>query len=230
MPASKQDKVLVACPHCGHPQTEPRTAFSTVCQKCHGHFHVQEVLHPARKAVAAPPETRRIACFDCGAELQVPVSAESTMCKRCSHYVDLKDYKIANVVSKNFRTKGQFTIEPKGFVFNTEAVVGNAVLKGRFHGKLRAEHSLTIYSTAEIQGSFQTARLVIPAANYFRWQEPLQVGSAEIAGELVNNLRAEGTVVLKSTARLFGDLAARHLVVEEGAVVVGSLSIGPKSS
>ena len=163
-------------------------------------------------------------------ELDVPVSAESTMCKRCSRYVDLKDYKITTAVSKNFKTKGKFIVEAKGFVFNTEAVVGNAVLKGRFLGKLMAEHSLTIYSTAEIKGSFQTARLVIPAANHFRWHETIKVGSAEIAGELANDLRAEGTVVLKSTARLFGDLEARELVVEAGAVVVGCLRIGPRSS
>lgn len=228
MPPSKQDKVLVACPHCGHSQAEPRTAYSTVCQKCHGHFHVQEVLNPVRKAVAAAPEQRQVTCFDCGMELEVPISAESTMCKRCSRYVDLKDYKITNVVSKNFKTKGKFIVEAKGFVFNTEAVIGNAVLKGRFHGKLMAENSLTIYSTAEIKGSFQTARLVIPAANHFRWHETLKVVSAEIAGELANNLCAEGTVVLKSTARMFGDLDARELVVEEGAVVVGCLRIGPR--
>ena len=230
MPASKQDKVLVACPHCGHPQAEPRTAFSTVCQKCHGHFHVQEILHPVRKPVAVAPEKRQVTCFDCGMELEVPVSAESTMCKRCSRYVDLKDYKIANAVSKNFKTKGKFIVEAKGFVFNTEAIVGHAVIKGRFFGKLMAEQSLTIHSTAEIQGRFRTARLVIPAANHFRWPEPIMVVSAEIAGELANDLSAKGMVVLKSTARLFGNLAARALVVEAGAVVVGCLRIGPGSS
>lgn len=226
MPASKQDQILVACPHCGHPQAEPRTAFSTVCKKCGGHFHVQETLKPARKTVERAPERRRLTCFDCGAELEVAVTAESTMCKRCSHYVDLKDYHITNAVSKNFKTKGAFVIEPKGYVFNTEAIVGDAVIKGRFLGKLFAEHSLTIFSTAEIKGSFKTGRLIVPAENHFCWKDPLTVGSAEIAGELANNLHAEGTVVLKSTARFFGDLEARSLVVHEGAVVVGKMRIG----
>ena len=71
MPASKQDQVLVACPHCGQPQAEPRTAFSTVCKKCGGHFHVQAALNPARKTVERPPDRRRITCFDCGAELEI---------------------------------------------------------------------------------------------------------------------------------------------------------------
>src|SRR6185436_6615408 len=228
MPASKQDKVLVACPHCGHEQPEPRTAFSTVCKKCRKHFHVQEILEhkPARKIVEPVPERRRITCFDCGAELEVALSAESTMCKRCSRYVDLRDYHISNAVSKNFKTKGAFVLEPKGYVFNTEAIVGDAVIKGRFLGKLMAEQSLTIYSTADFKGSFKTARLIIPAENHFRWLEPIKVGSAEIAGELAANLHAQGTITLKSTARLFGDVEAGGAVVQAGAVVVGQWRIG----
>ncbi len=226
MSASTPDKVLVACPHCGHHQAEPRTAFSTVCKKCRRHFHVQEILNPAPKAVERAPERRRLNCFDCAAELEVAPSAESTMCKRCGRYVDLKDYRIANAVSKNFKTKGAFVVEPRGYVFNTEAVVGDAIIKGRFLGKLFAEHSLTIYSSAEIKGSFKTGRLIIPTENHFRWKEPVQVGSAEIAGELVANLNAERTIVLKSTARMFGDLGAGNLVIEAGAVVVGNMRIG----
>ncbi|MDB6111681.1 MAG: Polymer-forming cytoskeletal [Pedosphaera sp.] len=226
MAASKQDKVLVACPHCGHAQPEPRTAISTICKGCRGHYQVQEALKPTRKAVETGPEKRRITCFECGAELDVPISAQSTMCKKCSRYVDLNDYHIANTVSKNFKTKGTFTLEQSGYVFNTETMAGEAVIKGRFLGKLVTERSLTIYSSAEIKGSFKAGRLIIPAANRFHWKDPLKVGSAEIAGELVANLQSEGTVILKSTARLFGDVEAKNLVVEEGAVVVGSMRVG----
>lgn len=230
MPPKKQDKVLVTCPSCGHQQAEPRTAFSSVCKKCGQHLRIGEILRPAPKAVDKGPAKKQITCFECGAALEVPVSAESTMCKRCSRYVDMKDYVINSAVSKNFKTKGSFLIDTKGYVFNTEAVVGEAVIKGRFLGKLLAEKSLTIYSTAEIKGSFKAARLVVPAANYFRWPEQLKLGSAEIAGELAANVLADETVVLKSTGRLFGDVQAGSLVVEEGAVVVGQVRIGPKGA
>lgn len=229
MPVPRQDKVLVVCPHCGHSQHEPQGVISTVCKRCRQHIRAEELLKPAPKKAETAPELKRITCFDCGAELEVALSAESTMCKRCSRYVDLKDYHIANAVSKNFKTKGAFVVEIKGYVFNTEAIVGEAVLKGRFLGRLVAEHSLTIHSTAEIKGSFKTNRLVIPAANHFRWNDPLQLGSAEISGELVASLIATGTVVLKSTARMFGDLETANLVVEAGAVVVGRLRVGMKA-
>jgi cytoskeletal protein CcmA (bactofilin family)/DNA-directed RNA polymerase subunit RPC12/RpoP len=228
MPASKQGKVLVTCPHCGHSQEEPRAAFSTICKKCRRNFRVQEqdVLAHAPLAPKAPVERKAITCFDCGRALEVPVNAQSSMCKWCSSHIDLQDYRITAAVSRNFKTKGAFTLEATGYVFNTEAIVGDAVIKGRFLGKLAAERSLAIYSTAEIKGSFTAGRLIIPAANRFRWKEPIKVGSAEIAGELAANLQTEGTITLKSTARMFGDMQARNLVVEEGAVVVGSARIG----
>jgi cytoskeletal protein CcmA (bactofilin family)/DNA-directed RNA polymerase subunit RPC12/RpoP len=229
MPATKQDKVLVTCPHCGHQQPEPRAAYSTNCKKCGQHFHVQEALNPARKIPARVLDLRRIICFECGAELDVPASAESTMCKRCSRYLDLHDYRINNSAAKNFKTKGAFTVEPKGYVFNTETIAGEVVIKGKFHGKLTAERSLTIFSTAEIKGSLTAAHLIIPEENHFRWPDVIRAGSAEIAGELVANLHATGTVTLKSTARFFGNLDAASLVAEAGAVVVGKMNIGSKA-
>ncbi|MGA2243756.1 MAG: polymer-forming cytoskeletal protein [Verrucomicrobiota bacterium] len=226
MPVEKQDQVLVACPHCGHQQPEWRAAFSTICRRCGRHYRVQEALNPAPKAPDRAPPQRQVACFDCGAVLEAPASAESTMCKRCGRYLDMHDYRIANAVSKNFRTRGRFVVEPKGYVFNTDTVADHVVIKGRFHGKLTAERSLTICTGADIKGSFSAAHLIIPAENFFRWPAILTTASAEIAGELAATLHATGTVTLKSTARWFGELWARDLVVEAGAVVMGSLRIG----
>jgi cytoskeletal protein CcmA (bactofilin family) len=234
----KQLKVPVACPKCGHSQPEPPTAYSTVCKKCRQYFRLEEVLNPngtrprptprvASPAPPAPPrETRRITCFDCGAELEVSPSAQSTMCKRCSSHMDLRDYQIRQAVSKNFRTKGRFVIEEGGYVFNSETFAGEAVIKGRFLGKLHAEHSLEIHRTAEIKGSFKTGKLVLPVGSTFRWAETLTPGSADIAGELIANITSPGTVILRPGARMFGDIEALHLVVESGAVVVGKLRVG----
>ena len=226
MPAKKQVRLLVICPRCGHQQSEPRAAISTACKQCGQYIRVQDVLKPPARPPERPKELRKVACFDCGTELEVAVSAQSTMCKRCSTHIDLRDYHISNAVSKNFKTKGQFVIEPKGYVFNTEAIAGDAVIKGKFLGKLAVEGSLTIYSTADIKGSFKAGRLIIPAENHFRWKEAIAVGAADIAGELAAHLCADGMVLLRTTGRLFGDVEAKDLVVEEGAVWVGKAKIG----
>ena len=148
------------------------------------------------------------------------------MCKRCGSHVDLADYRITQTVSKNFRTHGRLLVEEKGYVLNADALVGDAVIKGRFIGKLVAEGTLEINTSANIKGSFTAGRLVIPAGHHFRWPEPLRMESADISGELVAAVQATGTVRLRSTARFFGAVQARDLVVESGAVFVATARIG----
>jgi len=223
---SRPDTVPVACPHCGHEQPEPRTAYSTICKQCHEHFRIGETLRPSPKPQKPAIARKRISCFQCGADLDVPIAAESTMCKRCSSHVDLRDYLVAQTVSKNFRTYGRLLIEEKGYLLNTDSLVGEAIIKGRFIGKLVAQRSLEIHSTASIKGSFSTGRLIVPPGNHFRWAQALRVGAAEIAGELVADLHSAGTVLLRSTARFFGDVEAGNLVVENGAVFVGAARVG----
>lgn len=232
MPARKTDQVQVACPHCGHQQAESRRAISTNCRKCRQYFAVEKKARaPARQRAPAKPKTeqRQITCFDCGTELEVPVSAESTMCKRCSSYVDLKDYRIDGSVSKNFKTKGTFLIESRGYVFNTETTAEHAVIKGRFLGKLEARGSLTLHTGAQIKGTFKAARLIIPEGNHFRWPERIRCESMEIAGELAADICISGVAHFRRTARFFGNVEAANLVVEAGAVVVGELKLGDRS-
>jgi len=228
-PARRQRTVAVACPKCGHTQPEPPTAYSTICKNCHEHFRVQEALRPTPTPPKPAIEQKRVVCFQCGTELDVPVAAASTMCKRCGSHVDLNDYYITQTVAKNFRTHGLLVIEAKGYALNTDARVGNAVIKGRFIGKLEAEGMLEIHSSANMKGSFTAGRLVIPAGHRFHWPEPLRLGGAEIGGELTADLQARGTVRLRGTARLFGAVQALNLVVEEGAVFVGRVQIGPSA-
>src|ERR1017187_8358283 len=224
--AGKQHTIAVACPKCGHTQPEPPSAYSTLCKKCHEHFRVQEALHPTPTTPKPVLEQKRVHCFQCGSASEVPVAAASTMCKQCGSHVDLSDYHIAHTVSKNFRTHGRLVIEEKGYVLNADALVGSALIKGRFIGKLVAEGALEIHSSANIKGSFTAARLVIPSGHHFRWPEPLRVGAADIGGELVADMHATGTVRLKATSRYFGAIQAASLAVESGAVFVGSARNG----
>ena len=230
MPPPKPDTIRVTCPRCGHAQLEPRAAYSTVCKKCHRHFRLEEVLHPATEPPKPQFEQKQVRCFRCGTQLAVSVAASSTMCKRCGSHLDLADYRITQTVSKNFTTHGRLVIEEKGYVLNSEAHVADAVIKGRFIGKLITEGTLEIHSSANIKGNLSPGRLLILAGHHFRWPEPLRVQAAEIAGELVASLQAGGTVLLRRTARFFGTVQARNLVVESGAVFVGSARIGEQVS
>jgi len=230
MASLKQKTVSVTCPRCGHVQPEPRGAYSTICKECRAHFRLEDKSSvkaaAPKKAEQAPIERKKVICFNCSTELDVPVAAESTMCKRCSGHVDLRDYAITATVSKNYRTHGRLVLEEKGYMMNTDSVVGDAVIKGRIIGKITAKRTLEIFSTARIKGTFTAGRLIVPAGNLLKWPETLKVEGAEIVGELVASIEATGTVVLRSSARLFGDVVAGNLVIESGAVFVGQVKIG----
>jgi cytoskeletal protein CcmA (bactofilin family) len=52
------------------------------------------------------------------------------------------------------------------------------------------------------------------------------VRDADISGELVSDVVGTGTVLLRATARFFGNITAVNLLVEAGAVFVGVARIG----
>jgi len=225
----KSNKLPVTCPHCGHSQLEAPAVYSTVCKGCRQHFRVQD----SGKAPALEPVARKggrqVTCFKCNTELDVSPTAQSTMCKRCSSHMDLRDYTITSATSRNFQTKGRFVVEEGAYLFNTDTTATHLILKGRVLGKLTAEDSLEVYSSAEIKGSFKARKLVIPAGQRFRWPEPLTLQGAEISGELVANIKGGRTIVIRSTGRLFGDVQAENIVIEPGAVIVGEMKIAPSA-
>jgi cytoskeletal protein CcmA (bactofilin family) len=182
-------------------------------------------LHPASQPSKRDIECRIVECFQCGSELEVAQTAVSTMCRRCSSHVDLSDYHVTQTLTKSFRTHGLLVIEQKGYLLNTEAVVGDAIIKGRLIGRITAHRTLEIHSTARIEGTFTAGQLIVPTGQCFRWPEAIRVSNAEIRGELAGSICASGTVRLKSSARCFGDLEAANLVVEEGAIFVGEAKI-----
>ncbi|HVR34684.1 MAG TPA: polymer-forming cytoskeletal protein [Methylomirabilota bacterium] len=227
MPANRQARITVKCPHCANVQEESAAAYSTFCKQCSQHFRIRPEDDPFGPL---PPKTargRRVHCFKCHAELQVAKNAESTMCQWCSSHVDLRSYFIAYAISKNFQTRGRFVIEEKGYVFNTDSIVGDAVIKGRFLGRLEVTGSLEIHPRADIKGDLFARHLLIPAATHLRYPPGFDVESAEIAGELASDLAATGTVTLNPGSRFFGNLRAQSLIVREGAILVGHIESGP---
>ena len=55
----------------------------------------------------------------------------------------------------------------------------------------------------------------------------VEAGAIIVEGEVQGNLSANDRIELKQTARYEGDLRASKLVVDEGAVFNGHVSVGP---
>ena len=83
-------------------------------------------------------------------------------------------------------------------------------LQGRFEGKITSPGRLHVSREAKLQAD-------------------VDAGSIIVEGEVRGNLNASDRVELKQSARYEGDLRATKLVVDEGAVFSGHVSVGPEA-
>lgn len=81
-------------------------------------------------------------------------------------------------------------------------------LQGRLEGSVRTPGKLHIDREAKVQAD-------------------VRAGAIAIEGQVRGNLAASDRIELKATADYEGDLQASKLIVEEGAVFKGNVTVGP---
>jgi cytoskeletal protein CcmA (bactofilin family) len=81
-------------------------------------------------------------------------------------------------------------------------------LMGRFEGKINTPGRLHVAREAKMQAD-------------------VEAGSVIVEGDVRGNLTAADRIELKQSARYEGDLSASKLVVDEGAVFSGHVTVGP---
>ena len=81
-------------------------------------------------------------------------------------------------------------------------------IHGRFEGKITSTGKLHVAKEAKMQAEVEAAGIVV---------------EGQVQGRLVASERLE----LKQSARYEGDLRANRMIVEEGAVFTGHVSVGP---
>jgi cytoskeletal protein CcmA (bactofilin family) len=95
-----------------------------------------------------------------------------------------------------------------------------------FKGELNFEKGLRIQG--KFEGKINTpGRLHV--AREARLQADVDAGAIIIEGEVRGNLSANDRIELKASARYEGDLRASKLVVDEGAVFSGNVTVGPEA-
>ena len=83
-------------------------------------------------------------------------------------------------------------------------------LQGRFEGKINTPGRLQVAKEAKMQAD-------------------VEAGAITVEGEVRGNLSANDRIEMKNSARYEGDLRASKLVVDEGAVFVGHVAVGPEA-
>ncbi len=83
-------------------------------------------------------------------------------------------------------------------------------LQGRFEGSINTPGRLHVSREAKMSAD-------------------VEAGAIIVEGDVKGNLSANDRIELKSTARYEGDLRASKLVVDEGAVFSGHVTVGPEA-
>jgi cytoskeletal protein CcmA (bactofilin family) len=84
-------------------------------------------------------------------------------------------------------------------------------IDGRFEGEISSENTLIVGKTGEIQATIHSTNVVVN-------------------GTVVGDIHARGQLTLHKTARVDGDVSTPLLVVEEGAIFNGGVSMGKAGS
>ena len=79
---------------------------------------------------------------------------------------------------------------------------GTVLLNGRFHGEIVTTDALVVGEKAVVNATIQAESVVI-------------------LGQVVGNVRASARIELKGAARVFGDLEAPVVILEEGVLFEG---------
>ena len=93
-----------------------------------------------------------------------------------------------------------------------------------FKGELTFEKGMRLHG--KLEGKVNTGgRLHV--AKEAKMQADVDAGAITVEGDVHGNLNAGDRVELKQSARYEGDLRASRLVVDEGAILVGHVTVGP---
>ena len=92
-----------------------------------------------------------------------------------------------------------------GTVYNGQlAFVGSVRIDGQFFGEIKSEGTLILGNDAKVEGAIQVSQLVL-------------------SGNLHGDVTVTGKTIMHKSAHLTGTLTTRSLIMEEGALLQGSI-------
>lgn len=141
----------------------------------------------------------------------------------------MKDETITGGFHDECVTAGKVTLTRSAIVDGGKITANDIVLQGAVKsGQVRAHKTLELTKGAELPEALLDARnLKVGPRASFDFERALTLHDVEVSGELKARIKATGTVTIKATGHLLGQLTAKHLVVEEGGGLNCDLDIQP---
>lgn len=138
-------------------------------------------------------------------------------------------------------TTPQRMIIPDGVIIDGSLTSGSETeIAGRIDGDVTVDGVLTLGPTALISGNVRTRRCQVDGMVDGRMEcsEELSLGEngrlnadcvagkrISVAGQIFGNIQCSGILHILATAQVDGNIKARRLIIEEGAVVNGSCTM-----
>jgi len=96
-----------------------------------------------------------------------------------------------------------------GTIYNGQlSFVGSVRIDGQFTGEITSEGTLILGKEAKVEGNINVCNLVL-------------------SGNLHGTVVVTGKTIMHKTANLTGDLITHSLIIEEGAMLQGTISMDP---
>jgi len=164
-----QPTMDVVCPSCKTIQSVSDGAISSFCKNCKKIFNVKKAIDLINEnndllngegSKDYSTESRSISCPSCETFQDVPVIAISAFCKKCGHRINLQDYKKSNFFRGDLETKGSLYITSSGEI-NGNVRVGEAIVEGKFNGKLFSDGSVKLQSGSFFFGELHATNIEV---------------------------------------------------------------------
>ncbi len=162
-----QPTIDVMCPSCKTIQAVSESAISSFCKNCKKIFNVKKAIDLENENTSNTDgskdystESRPISCPACETYQDVPVIAISAFCKKCGHRINLQDYKKSNFFRGDLETKGSLYITSTGEI-NGNVRAGEAIVEGKFNGKLFCEGSVKLQAGSFFFGELHATNIEV---------------------------------------------------------------------
>lgn len=182
--------------------------------------HVARTVLPARHVIE---------CYECGYKFQLHGRAAKTNCSKCRAMLDMTDHTIERECSESLRTTGTIRLAAGAVLKGGDLIANDVVLEGIVEaGRIRAMRRLEIGEGAIFSEKAVSAMdLKIASGATLTLKQEARYRDVEVAGTLNARVHASGTVTIKPTGLLAGEVHTEHLVVEDGGGLNATLHIAP---
>ena len=167
-------------------------------------------------------------CYACNYAFTVSGKVHFSFCPKCKQQLNMSDEVVSGNWTDAVKTMGTIEVAAGAVVRGALLLAQNIVVAGDVtQATLQVSRRLELADGAQIDWRRITMQtLVIRAGAAFSFEAPLTCRSADIAGTLQAELRADERIILRATSCFEGELYSPCLQVEDGASIRARMILG----